>query len=140
MFIKIRERDFSNEFEIRASRSGGKGGQNVNKVSTKIELVFNVNNSELLSDEEKLMISEKLLNRISKEGNLIIQSQETRSQLSNKENAIEKLYELLENALKKEKPRKKTKPTLAKKEARLKEKKVASDKKKNRGFNKFNDE
>lgn len=138
--MNIRDRDFSTEFEIRASRSGGKGGQNVNKVSTKIELVFNIANSALLFDDEKIIISEKLSNKISKEGNLIIQSQETRSQLSNKETAIEKLYELLENALKKEKPRKKTKPTLAKKEERLKEKKAASDKKKNRSFKKFNDD
>lgn len=140
MQINLRERDFSREIEIKASRSSGKGGQNVNKVSTKIELVFDVNGSELLNGEEKAIIMQKLANRISKEGKLIIQSQESRSQLTNKEIAIEKLYELLENALKKEKPRKKTKPSLAKKEQRLQGKKVISDKKKNRNFRKFNDD
>jgi len=138
--INLRDRDFNKEIEIKASRSSGKGGQNVNKVSTKIELVFDVNSSELLNEEEKAVIMEKLSNRISKEGKLILQSQESRSQLTNKEIAIDKLYELLENALKKEKPRKKTKPSLAKKEQRLQGKKVLSDKKKNRNFRKFNDD
>jgi ribosome-associated protein len=138
--INLRDRDFNKEIEIKASRSSGKGGQNVNKVSTKIELVFDVNASELLNEEEKTVIMEKLSNRISKEGKLIIQSQESRSQLTNKEIAIDKLYELLENALKKEKPRKKTKPSLAKKEQRLQGKKVLSDKKKNRNYRKFNDD
>ncbi len=138
--MDLKDRDFTKEIEIKASRSSGKGGQNVNKVSTKIELVFDVNNSALLSDEEKIIISEKLSNRISKEGKLILQSQESRSQLMNKGIAIEKLYELLENALKKEKPRKKTKPTKAKKEQRLQIKKEVSDKKKSRNFKKFNDD
>jgi ribosome-associated protein len=136
----LKDRDFTKEIEIKASRSSGKGGQNVNKVSTKIELVFDVNNSELLNEEEKSLISQKLSNRISKEGKLILQSQESRSQLMNKEIAIEKLYELLETALKKEKPRKKTKPTKAKKEQRLQVKKEISEKKKSRNFKKFNDD
>ena len=113
--MDLQNRDFTKEIEIKASRSSGKGGQNVNKVSTKIELVFDVNNSELLSDEEKSVVQQKLSNRISKEGKLILQSQESRSQLINKEIAIKKLYELLEAALKKEKPRKATKPSKAKK-------------------------
>lgn len=138
--MNIKERDFTKEIEIKASRSSGKGGQNVNKVSTKIELVFDVNNSELLSDEEKLIVNQKLANRISKEGKLILQSQESRSQLMNKEIAIEKLYELLEGALKKEKPRKATKPSKAKKEQRLQVKKVISEKKKSRNFKKFSDD
>ena len=138
--MNLKDRDFTKEIEIKASRSSGKGGQNVNKVSTKIELVFDVNNSELLNDEEKSLISQKLSNRISKEGKLILQSQESRSQLMNKEIAIEKLYGLLEAALKKEKPRKKTKPTKAKKEQRLQIKKEISDKKKSRNFKKFNDD
>lgn len=138
--MKIPERDFTKEIEIRASRSSGKGGQNVNKVSTKIELVFDVNSSELLSEEEKAVINEKLLNRISKEGKLILQSQESRSQLANKEIAIDKFYSLLESALKKEKPRKATKPSKAKKEQRLQVKKVISEKKKSRNFKKFNDD
>lgn len=138
--MNLRDRDFTKEIEIKASRSSGKGGQNVNKVSTKIELIFDVNNSDLLSETEKAIISEKLSNRISKEGKLILQSQESRSQLMNKDIAINKLYELLEAALKKEKPRKKTKPSLAKKEQRLQIKKEMSEKKKNRNFKKFNDD
>jgi ribosome-associated protein len=138
--MNIKDRDFTKEIEIKASRSSGKGGQNVNKVSTKIELVFDVNNSELLSKEEKSIINEKLSNRISKEGKLILQAHESRSQLMNKEIAIEKLYELLETALKKEKPRKATKPSKAKKEQRLQVKKVISEKKKSRNFKKFNDD
>lgn len=138
--MDLQNRDFTKEIEIKASRSSGKGGQNVNKVSTKIELVFDVNNSELLSDEEKSVVQQKLSNRISKEGKLILQSQESRSQLMNKEIAIKKLYELLEAALKKEKPRKPTKPSKAKKEQRLQVKKVISEKKQNRNFKKFNDD
>ena len=138
--MDLQNRDFTKEIEIKASRSSGKGGQNVNKVSTKIELVFDVNNSELLSDEEKSVVQQKLSNRISKEGKLILQSQESRSQLTNKEIAIKKLYELLEAALKKEKPRKATKPSKAKKEQRLQVKKVISEKKQNRNFKKFNDD
>lgn len=136
--MNIKDRDFTKEIEIKASRSSGKGGQNVNKVSTKIELVFDVNASELLSEEEKFKINEKLSNRISKEGKLILQSQESRSQLTNKEIAIKKLYKLLEAALKKEKPRKETKPSKAKKEQRLQIKKEVSEKKKSRNFKKFN--
>lgn len=138
--MDLQNRDFTKEIEIKASRSSGKGGQNVNKVSTKIELVFDVNNSELLSDEEKSVVQQKLSNRISKEGKLILQSQESRSQLMNKEIAIKKLYELLEAALKKEKPRKPTKLSKAKKEQRLQVKKVISEKKQNRNFKKFNDD
>jgi ribosome-associated protein len=138
--MNIKDRDFTKEIEIKASRSSGKGGQNVNKVSTKIELIFDVNASDLLSGEEKEIINEKLSNRISKEGKLILQSQESRSQLTNKEIAIEKLYELLESALKKEKPRKATKPSKAKKEQRLQVKKVISEKKKSRNFKKFNED
>ena len=140
MQINLRDKDFSKEIEIKASRSSGKGGQNVNKVSTKIELVFDVNASDLLNEEEKYLILQKLANRISKEGKLVLQSQESRSQFTNKEIAIEKLYNLLENALKKEKPRKKTKPSLAKKQERLQGKKVISEKKKQRNFRNFNDD
>lgn len=140
MQINLRERDFSKEIEIKASRSSGKGGQNVNKVSTKIELVFDVNASELLNEEEKHLILQKLANRISKEGKLVLQSQESRSQFTNKEIAIEKLYNLLAIALKKEKPRKKTKPSIAKKQERLQGKKVISEKKKQRNFRNFNDD
>lgn len=122
-------RDFSNEFEFSASRSGGPGGQNVNKVSTKIELRFNVNGSLLLSTEEKVLILSKLSNRVNKEGFLILISQSERSQLANKEKVIEKFYTILAKALTPIKKRKPTKPSKASKEKRLERKKINADKK-----------
>ncbi|MFP4025443.1 MAG: alternative ribosome rescue aminoacyl-tRNA hydrolase ArfB [Thiohalospira sp.] len=118
-----------NELTFKAVRSSGSGGQNVNKVSTKVELRFDIENSEFLTEEEKKRIARKLKNRISNEGILIITSDTERTQLRNKNNAIEIFFELLEQALKKPKKRKKTKPTQASKEKRLKEKKIQSEKK-----------
>ncbi|MBA3901313.1 MAG: aminoacyl-tRNA hydrolase [Bacteroidetes bacterium] len=124
----------SSEFLIKAVRSSGKGGQNVNKVSTKVEVYFDVEASEILTSEQKIRIQEKLQNKISNEGKLIVVSQQARTQLANKEIAIEKLYKLLQNALKEQKPRKKTKPSKSSVEKRLKNKKAASEKKKLRGM------
>ena len=117
------------ELTFKAVRSSGSGGQNVNKVSTKVALRFDIEHSEFLSDDEKERIYKKLKNRISNEGILIISSDAERTQLRNKNKAIELFFELLENALKKPKKRKKTKPTRASKEKRLKEKKEQSEKK-----------
>ncbi|MGC9374867.1 MAG: alternative ribosome rescue aminoacyl-tRNA hydrolase ArfB [Bacteroidales bacterium] len=118
-----------NELVFKAVRSSGSGGQNVNKVSTKVELRFDVEHSEFLTGDEKARIFKKLKNRISNEGILIISSDTERTQLRNKKNAIAIFFDLLEQALKKPKKRKKTKPTRASKEKRLKEKKVQSEKK-----------
>jgi ribosome-associated protein len=118
-----------NELIFKAVRSSGSGGQNVNKVSTKVELRFDIENSEFLTEEEKKRIAKKLKNRISNEGILIITSDTERTQLRNKNNAIEIFFQLLEQALKKPKKRKKTKPTKASQEKRLKEKKMHSEKK-----------
>jgi ribosome-associated protein len=126
------DRIFNGEFVFQASRSGGKGGQNVNKVSTKIELNFDIINSSLLDEAEKNILLEKLKNRIDKNGVLKIVSQTERSQLLNKNKAIDKFYALLEKAFKKEKVRHKTKPTKGSKEQRLKIKKVISQKKSSR--------
>ena len=81
-------RDFSSEFIFTSSKSSGPGGQNVNKVNTKVELRLDIGNSTLLTDEEKEIILDKLSNRINKDGVLIITSQDQRSQLKNKEKAI----------------------------------------------------
>ena len=128
----VRERNFENEFIITASRSSGPGGQNVNKVSTKIDLRFHVLNSVLLSDEEKEIIGQKLSSRINNEGELIIVAQSERSQLQNKEAAIEKFYELIEKALRPVRKRKLTKPSFASTLRRLEHKKLLSKKKANR--------
>jgi ribosome-associated protein len=130
--IPVRERNFDNEFIISASRSSGPGGQNVNKVSSKIDLRFNVSASLLLDEEEKEIILQKLTARINNEGELIIVSQSERSQLQNKELAIERFYTLIETALKPIRKRKPTKPSYASKMLRLEHKKLLSKKKANR--------
>ncbi|MCX6165650.1 MAG: alternative ribosome rescue aminoacyl-tRNA hydrolase ArfB [Ignavibacteriae bacterium] len=125
----MRKIDFESELSFQASRGGGKGGQNVNKVSTKIELSFDIVNSMFLKDEEKNVLLDKLKNKVDKNGVLRIVAQKERSQYLNKLNAIKKFYLVLEKALKKEKIRHKTNPTLASKEERLTVKKIASHKK-----------
>lgn len=122
-------RPFEEELEIKAVRSSGPGGQHVNKASTKIELRFNVEESALLLEEEKQLLLERLKNHITQSGDLIITSQESRSQAANKEDAINKFYELLRQGLKKEKKRKKTRPPKELNEKRLEEKKKQSEKK-----------
>lgn len=126
---KITFENFEPELQFSASRSGGPGGQHVNKVNTKIELRFHILNSELLSEEEKEIILLKLKNKVNKDGELIIVSQENRSQIKNKKAAIEKFIELLKTALTPIKERKVSKPTRVSNQKRLVEKKLVSEKK-----------
>ncbi len=129
---QLLKQDFSPEFQFQASRSGGAGGQNVNKVSTKIELRFNIINSVLLDEIQKNTLQEKLKNQINSEGELIIVSQEERTQLRNKNLTVKKFMDLLKKALFVPKKRKASQPTHASKMDRLKTKKIASIKKVNR--------
>ncbi|MDD3568515.1 MAG: alternative ribosome rescue aminoacyl-tRNA hydrolase ArfB [Bacteroidales bacterium] len=122
-------KDFSTEFTFSASRSGGAGGQNVNKVNTKVELRFSIPNSHILTDREKAIVIEKLANRITADGELIIVSQVERSQLGNKLRCIEKFYELINQALTPRKKRKPTKPTKASQAKRVDKKRQRSVKK-----------
>lgn len=124
---------------IQAVRSSGKGGQNVNKVSTKVELLFNVPLTVLFNEEQRIVLTRKLQNKIDSEGFIRVTSQKTRSQLKNKQDAVDKLYKMLSNALIPEKKRVKTKPSQASKEIRLESKKKHSFKKKIRGRKDFED-
>ena len=126
--------ELNKEVQYRTSRSSGPGGQNVNKVSSKVELVFDVMNSAILSDNQKHIIVEKLQNRITKEGLFILQCEDTRSQLKNKEIVFERFVNLIEQALKPVKKRKPTKPTKSSVQRRLKDKKKLSDKKDKRKY------
>jgi ribosome-associated protein len=125
----IRERGVERECTFTAVRSSGPGGQNVNKVATKVELAWHVNASPLLSDEEKQIISAKLAAKINEEGYLKINDSESRSQATNRENVIQKLYHTIEKALHKPKQRKPTKIPKAVKE-RIKVSKIHSSEKK----------
>ena len=120
---EIRDRIPLSEILYSASRSGGPGGQNVNKVSTKVELRFNVKNSPSLSENEKEKILTVLKNRINTDGELLIISQSERSQLMNRKKAEEKFFRIMASALTEKPERKATAPTSVSKAKRLKIKK-----------------
>ncbi|SEQ95119.1 alternative ribosome rescue aminoacyl-tRNA hydrolase ArfB [Pedobacter rhizosphaerae] len=117
---------------FKTSRSGGKGGQNVNKVSSKVEIIFNLDTAQFLNDEEKALLKSRLQNRLDTEGLLHIVSQEDRSQLLNKEKAVAKLVDLIKNSLIVQKKRKPTKVPKSVIEKRLKDKSSNAERKRNR--------
>jgi ribosome-associated protein len=117
------------ELEFSASRSSGPGGQNVNKVNSKVTLKLDIQNSSILTDEEKVILLSKLASRLSTEGVLILTSQDKRSQLQNKEAAMAKLDTILAKAFEKRKVRRATKPSKGSVRERIKKKKQHSEKK-----------
>jgi ribosome-associated protein len=130
--MALSKQDILKELTFKTSRSGGKGGQHVNKVSTKVELNFDLRLTSLFTEEEKSRLFQKLTNRINSEGILQVITEEERSQLQNKERSVQKLLVLLKTALFLPKIRKPSKPKRSAIEKRLKSKQITSLKKINR--------
>lgn len=123
------------EVQVRTSRSSGSGGQNVNKVSSRVELIWEPASSRVLDEAQKELFLQKQVNRITQSGQLIVACEEERSQLLNKRKAFEKLLSLIERSLLVQKPRKASKPSKAAIQKRLQEKAHRSEQKANRSKN-----
>jgi ribosome-associated protein len=123
---EIKTRNIENEFIFSTSRSSGPGGQNVNKVSTKVELRFDLLLTTGFSEEEKKLIFNKLKNKINKEGEIVLVSQSERTQLMNKVAVTEKFFDLVSKALTLQKNRRPTRPTVSSKIKRLEGKRSRS--------------
>jgi ribosome-associated protein len=115
-----------NELIFKASRSSGPGGQNVNKLNTKVAVNFDIQNSGALNTEQKEIVLRKLGYRLTKDKKLIVVSQQFRTQRANRDFAVEKLTDIIEDALKRQKKRRPTRPTRSAVEKRLKSKKMKS--------------
>ena len=122
-------KDFLAELTFVYSRSSGPGGQNVNKVNSRVTLKWDVVHSSILNEEQKTLLLHKLSSRLTKDGMLMIMVQDNRSQLQNKETALQRLDIILTQALTPKKARKATKPSKAAKRKRIQTKKIHSEKK-----------
>lgn len=121
--------DLFHELSFTTSRSGGPGGQNVNKVNSKVTLKWSIVNSALLKDEQRIILLKKLANQVTANGVLVLTDQSTRSQIQNKQSILEKLNALLKSALTPKKKRKPSKPTKSSKRKRLEGKRQQAEKK-----------